>query len=127
MCYATPSYTFKPDLIFLTIFQFSLYLPLLLPLSILACIGFLYDVLSLGVLGYYTLCFIAIRLFLEAQKDYLFFKDFYYVWGIFTVLLSCKAFIYMLLGDNIIQATLWTCCLYPLTAKLIQKMFRKWI
>ena len=116
----------KGVFIVLILFQLSLYYPLFLPLKTVIVIGILEDILSCASLGFYTSFFIIMRLFLDGQKDYLFFKDFYYVWGIFTLFLILNMILYHMCGwHNLVRETIWGCCLYPISAKVIQQIFHK--
>jgi rod shape-determining protein MreD len=125
IAHSSPYCVFKNDLVFLFIFQFSLYIPFLFPIATAFGVGILCDLLTFGTLGVNAFYFVIIRLFLEGQKDYLFFKDFHYVWGIFTAFLGLKVLIYYFFGyQSVLESSLWACALYPLTAKLIQKIFK---
>ncbi len=116
----------KGVFMFLVIFQLSLYCPLFFPLTSVLIIGMLQDLISFASLGFYTFFFVLIRFFLDGQKDYLFFKDFYYVWGIFTLFLLINMLIYGVSGwNNLLQETLVGCFFYPISAKIIQRIFRK--
>ncbi len=117
--------SFQKDLLLLFIFQISIYLSKYTPLITIIIIGFLYDILNFGLLGFYTFFITSMHILLKNKKNYLFFKDFYYSWVIFCSLIMLRFTLYSFFCCNVsFNGSLCICLTYPITAKIFQKILR---
>ena len=114
---------FNIDLFFIFFFQCIVYTPQLLPFPSILALGTFYDILSFGTLGVHGLLLIALKYIVDYQKNYLFFKDFYYIWGIFIIFFISKTIATSFFYRDFSSMTfLFTILFYPLSAKIFQSI-----